>query len=267
MRRLERHRRHPGPTLPPRVSAAIPPDNSIMQSLWIGKELSVLEQLSIRSFLANGHTFHLYLYGPCAGVPAGAVVKDANEIIPQARIAAYREPHIFSDHFRYLLLQQRERWWVDADVICLRPFDFTDPYVFASEIINDSSDFPPGYMLVNQCVMKAPADSELLKRYVAFCEQQDPMTFRGERGGDIGMGPELATNLTAELGLRQYVQARDVFAPIRCQRVVQDCTDARLESNLSASYAVHLFQSQWGASKNSTYGENCLYEKLKRRYV
>ncbi len=34
----------------------------VFQSLWIGAELSAMEQLSIRSFLANGHEFHLYTY-------------------------------------------------------------------------------------------------------------------------------------------------------------------------------------------------------------
>src|ERR1039458_2077595 len=41
------------------------------------------------------------------------------------------------------------------------------------------------------------------------------MTFRGYWGGEVGMGPELVTDLTLELGLMEYVQPRDVFAPIR----------------------------------------------------
>ena len=34
----------------------------ILQSLWLGKRLSVMEQLSIRSFLDQGYSFHLYTY-------------------------------------------------------------------------------------------------------------------------------------------------------------------------------------------------------------
>ena len=37
-------------------------DGSIIQSLWIGGSLSNLEILSIKSFLQNGHTYHLYTY-------------------------------------------------------------------------------------------------------------------------------------------------------------------------------------------------------------
>ena len=39
-------------------------DHSVIQSLWIGERLSVMEQLSIRSYLDQGHPFHLYVYSP-----------------------------------------------------------------------------------------------------------------------------------------------------------------------------------------------------------
>jgi len=36
--------------------------NKIIQALWIGGELSLMEQLTINSFIKHGHTFHLYCY-------------------------------------------------------------------------------------------------------------------------------------------------------------------------------------------------------------
>jgi Glycosyltransferase sugar-binding region containing DXD motif len=56
--------------------------NRVMQSLWIGNELSTMERLSITSFLAHGHEFDLYTYGPVGGVPKGVRLRDAVEIIP-----------------------------------------------------------------------------------------------------------------------------------------------------------------------------------------
>jgi hypothetical protein len=238
----------------------------VVQSMWVGDSLSFLETLSIKSFLANGHEFHLYLYGSCAGVPEGTIIKDANEIMPKSRIPAYRCLQIFSDEFRYRLLQMRESWWVDVDVICLRPFDFVEPYVFASEIITDCPPYPNNYMLVNQCVLHAPSDSEFLRRAVDFCESKDPMTFRGYWGGEVGMGPELVTDLTLELGLMEYVQPRDVFAPIRCQRTPDDFLNPALNLDLRKTYAIHGFQSQWRDKKNGAYHSSCLYEQLKTRY-
>ena len=35
----------------------------IIQGLWIGETLSTMEYLSIKSFLDNGHEYHLYTYG------------------------------------------------------------------------------------------------------------------------------------------------------------------------------------------------------------
>ena len=38
--------------------------NKIIQGLWIGAELSVMEQLSISSFLLNGHDYHYERFAP-----------------------------------------------------------------------------------------------------------------------------------------------------------------------------------------------------------
>src|SRR5215213_329764 len=106
----------------------------LLQTLWIGPRLSAMEQLSIQSFLRHGHELHLYTYGDVEGVPRGTVLRDANEILPRERIFVYRDfPSVsgFSNFFRYKLLLERGGWWVDADMVCVRPFDFDSPHVFA----------------------------------------------------------------------------------------------------------------------------------------
>jgi len=237
-------------------------DNHIMQSLWIGDRLSTMERLCIRSFLANGHEFHLYLYGSCDGVPEGATVKNANEIIPQEDIRKYPSLPNFSDIFRYPLLQQRAAWWVDLDVVCLKPFDFTDDYVFASE------EFPPGCLLVNGCILKAPPDGDLLKVAIERCNQQDSLHPKGKYfDGGLAFGPELMTNLTEELGLRSYVRPRSVFTPISCQRVPQDFIDPLPKADMSSAYACHLFHSQWFDALEKTHPMTSLYEQMKRKFL
>jgi hypothetical protein len=59
--------------------------NKIIQGLWIGPELSTLEQLSIASFLQNGHDYHLYVYDEPKNVPVGTLIRDAGEILPSSR--------------------------------------------------------------------------------------------------------------------------------------------------------------------------------------
>ena len=84
--------------------------NKIIQGLWIGTELSVMEQLSIASFLHSGHHYHLYVYDDLKHVPAGTVVRDASEILPSSSIFQYKNrPSYagFSNFFRYKLLLER----------------------------------------------------------------------------------------------------------------------------------------------------------------
>ena len=112
-------------------------DNKIIQGLWIGPTLSQMEQLSIASFLANGHDYHLFVYDDVKNIPVGTTLKDANEILPAAAIFQYagRPSYAgFANFFRYKLLLERGGWWADTDTVCLRPFDFDERYVFSSEL-------------------------------------------------------------------------------------------------------------------------------------
>src|SRR3954451_20135313 len=131
--------------------------SEVIQGLWIGAELSIMEQLSIASFLENGHEYHLYVYDAVKNVPARAVLKDANEILPASRIFQYKHQASyagFANFFRYKLLLERGGWWVDTDVICLTPFDFAEEHVFATEMCR-------GEEVVTSGIIKAPVGSPL----------------------------------------------------------------------------------------------------------
>ncbi|MBI2968632.1 MAG: hypothetical protein HYY40_12600 [Bacteroidetes bacterium] len=140
------------------------PDNININGLWIGKELTETEQLTIRSFRANGHRFHLWLYDQIENIPGETVVHDASEVIPRDRVFRYpRESPIrwgkgsyggFSDIFRYKFLYEKGGWWVDMDITCLKPFDFQGEYFF-----RDHWKFN-----VVGNAMKCPSGSELMKR-------------------------------------------------------------------------------------------------------
>ena len=144
--------------------------NQIIQGLWVGNELSVMEQLSIASFLRNGHEYHLYVYEDVKHIPPGTSIKDGNEILPASRIFQYKQQVSyagFSNFFRYKLVLERGGWWVDTDTICLKPFDFEAEYVFSSE-------FAMGQEFINSGILKAPAGSELMAYAWRVCETKDP---------------------------------------------------------------------------------------------
>lgn len=236
-------------------------DKQIIQGLWIGSELSVMEQLSVASFLRNGHEYHLYVYGEMKNVPGGCVIKDANEILPSSRIFKYRQyPSYagFANFFRYRLLLERGGWWTDTDLICLKPFDFSDQYVFANEIVN-------GLEVVTNGILKAPVGSEVMSYACQVCETKDPEKLVwGETG------PRLMAEAVKKFSLEKYQQPAEVFCPIGYadwRQVIEP--ESQLRFNESTR-AIHLWNEMWrdsGQDKNGAYDPECLYEQLKKKYL
>ena len=123
-------------------------------SFWHGP-LSWLERLSITSFLRHGHTVEIYAYEPLQGVPEGAIVRNAAEILPPDQLTFYKgkgTPGVFSDRFRLCLLQQGKGLYSDLDVYCLKPFADLPEHVMGFESANS----------VNNAVLRIPAGSPLL---------------------------------------------------------------------------------------------------------
>jgi len=146
-------------------SSTLSPDNRVVHGLWVGQTLSKMELLTIHSFLRHGHEFHLWVYDKLqTPLPKEVVLEDANKIIPQKQIikkaetdpetgigkGSYSSP--FSDLFRYKLLYEKGGYWVDMDVTCLRPFNFSEPYVFR-----------PHRVGVVGNIIKCPPRSRLMK--------------------------------------------------------------------------------------------------------
>ena len=232
----------------------------VIQTLWIGPSLGSMERLAVRSFLANGHEVHLYTYGEVEGVPAGTVLRDGNEILPAARIFQYRQfPSYagFSNYFRYRLLLLRGGWWIDMDMICLRPLsDLRDEHVFAAEQHE-------GVTYVSSGAIKAPAGSAAMEWAWNACQARDPSAIRwGETG------PRLLAEAVTRFGLQPAVQPVESFCPIgyaEWDRVL-DPEAPPLGDN---SYAVHLWNEMWrraGRDKDARYDPRSLYEQLRARY-
>lgn len=148
-------------------------DNLHIHALWIGNTLSKLELLTIHSFIAQGHTFHLWAYDNIiTPLPAGVVVENANEIISAEKVFRYKHVNKyghgkgsvsgFSDIFRYKLLYEKGGWWVDMDVTCLKPLNVTVPYFFRKhhvlELVGNVMKCPPKSALMLACYEEASAN-------------------------------------------------------------------------------------------------------------
>jgi hypothetical protein len=138
----------------------------IVQSLWVGNDLSRMEIKSIQSFLDMGHIFHLYIYEDIGNIPNGVIVKDASIILPKEDVFTMKGLHLpFSDIFRYKLLYEKGNYWVDVDMICMRELDFEDPFVFAGERTIQKGAYRNRHhkYLPNNAILKAPIKSDFYK--------------------------------------------------------------------------------------------------------
>ena len=265
----------------------------IIQALWIGESLSPIERLCASSFIHNGHEFHLYAYNELTNVPEGVIMKDANEIIPKQEVFLCRRGSyaIFSDWFRWTLLHERGGWWVDMDVICLKPFIFDDGIVFAGSTTTTSNND----LRCEQNIMRFPADHPFCKWMENCCAHPnkilpyDSLRIRvrkikrtlqkkgkefagwGESGGPAGF-----TRAVKYYNLAPYAKSRDTFLPQLIfpvnqwhQMLLQE-TDESVESLFPDSYAFHIgneFLRRAKINKNAPFPESSLLGKLSSQHV
>ncbi|WP_432474593.1 glycosyltransferase [Amphritea sp. HPY] len=256
---------------------------SEFQALWIGEKLSILEHLSLKSFVVNGHNVTLYTYGPVDNVPDGVVLADAGEILPESEIFVYKNRKsyaAFANWFRYKLLLERGGYWIDTDVVCLRPFDFERPVVFGYE----------ENQRVNNAVIGFPAGHSLMKHMEAVCRNPNQLLpydnrktvwrkrrrkyLKGNQRGDLvwgETGPGGLSNALKYHGMMDQAMPFIAFYPVTCScwQSIFDDTFADSADLFSGTYAVHLWNEMLrrdGLGKDDTFSFNSLIEQLKRRY-
>ena len=237
----------------------------IVQSFWLGQELNAIQTLGIRSFLAHGHDYHLYGFDQPGNVPEGVTWLDAATILPRHSVFTYQHGFgkgsvsAFSNQFRYKLLLERGGWWVDTDVVCLRPFAFDAEYVFASErsVAGDVS--------AASCVMKSPSGAEMLRYCLEECERADKSLL------DWGqIGPRLVQTAITRFALDRFVVAPEVFNPVEYHAFREILAPAFPMSRLSSSAAVHLWNQKWAThymDPDFPGAPDSLYGQLRARYL
>lgn len=229
-----------------------------INSLWIGKELSQLEIMCIQSHINVGHKYNLWCYQEL-NVPNGTIVKDANDIVPKSNIFCYQSGagkgsySAVSNVFRYKLLLEIGGWWCDTDVAALKPFDFDEDYVFATERTQSGCSTP------TTCVIKCPANSDIMK----FCYSTSVSVDTSKLvWGQIG--PSLLNSAIIKHNMSDKLKPCEYFCPT-------DWFEAKLDPaihravDLSQSYAVHFWHEMWRQSslnKNDTFDSTSLYGRL-----
>lgn len=221
---------------------AMPDTNKIVQSLWIGESLSLNEVLCVMSFIRNNHEFHLYTYEPVKNIPKECIVKDANEIIPSSEIFYYDEkqsisgqkrPTGFSNMFRYKMLFDKGGYWVDMDMICVKPLKFNDLYVFSSESTFSREQ------TINAGIIKCPKGSEFAKYCYMVCKVKDKTKLKW---GEIG--PRLVAEGVTKYNLNSYVKPWHYFCPIGYDKINDLIIPTKLQIGKDW-YCIHLWNEFW----------------------
>jgi hypothetical protein len=226
-----------------------------INALWIG-QLSPVERLCLGSFATQGHPVNLYAYDPIENLPVGVTLQDAAQILPRSLIFKNQlgkgkgSLAAFSDLFRFKLMLECGGWWVDADIFCLKCFDFSAPYVFGFEGTGVASG-----------VIKMPRGCELAQRCFDLASRVDPATI---------VWIELVKILEAgvrDLGLIDYVLPQHTFSPIDWREIPKYVTGRKTFDIPENSYAVHLYNEMWRRhklDKHRRYPANSVLNVLRR---
>lgn len=244
----------------------------VVQSLWIGESLSSMEVMTLKSHLwAGGHDFHLYTYGPVKNVPEGVKIMDGNEILPKEDIFSYQTElgkgsfSAFSNYFRYKLLLERGGWWVDSDVLCLRPFTRFDHKFCPPLLCMERQRAAPGYHIAS-CVIYCPKQNDLMK----YCWEEANKKDRSKIvWGEIG--PKLLSEAYDNYRDKCCLLPPESFCPIDWYNVEFLVKDDHRGPyvDLRTSFAVHLWNEMWrrnGMDKDAKYQDHTLYQKWRNEY-
>jgi len=254
-----------------------------IQSLWIGERLSRIEILSIRSFLANGHDYHLYVYSNVEGIPDGVTVRDANTILPEALIfRSQGSLSIFADWFRQELLYACGGYWADLDMVCLKPLRFDDPVVIGKQdctrVCNALMRFPRSHpvtrMLADLC-----RDPNMILSFDNSREKRKKLFRRyllGNRRANVGWGessgPSGLTRMLKNHHLLKTAKPFYYFYPLPYSLWTCAFDDSFREGPdfFSSSYCVHLWNEKLrrigGIDKNGPFPAKSLVQQLMQRY-
>jgi hypothetical protein len=186
-----------------------------ISSLWIGKPLSSVHKIGLRSFLHYGHKVKLYVYDMELDVPPGVIKVDANTIVSKSEIFFhYGKLAAFSDYFRYVMIAKTDEMWVDIDTICLSEYFFEGlDYCFLEE--------SPG--IYSGTFLKMPSNSNLSvflnkKARIAksFYVNDSTVNFENNLNWESWtyLGPKLLTDAVNKLSLQEYSQPASIASVI-----------------------------------------------------
>ncbi|MBC9875787.1 hypothetical protein G8O24_00325 [Bradyrhizobium sp. INPA01-394B] len=217
---------------------------------WSNAPLSEMSRLSLQSIVRQGHPVKLYTYDNVAAtqacVPPGVIVADAGNVVPGAvyqHAVLNSEIRGFSDIFRYAVLHEFGGWWLDTDVVLVKPLDFGSEHVFSTQW----SGLENGHVCVGD-VMRAPKGSVHMANLYALSLQRLFSEDRVEYGavGSLLLSEYLL--VAADDALRSSILPPTTFNAIDSREVDLLVAEGRAGFELLSDprvAGVHLWAKMW----------------------
>lgn len=225
---------------------------------WARGPLSQLERLCIGSFVRQGYATQLWTYGGLDNAPAGAVLRDARDVLPESALFLNRRGSYagFSDLFRYTVLHRHGGLYSDTDVVALQPPSAlpVGPFVVTERQPREQIQVN-GNLLGNP----VPRDGNLVDLARVYAERFPKDEIRWSE-----IGPSLLTGIVNMHPQHGFAILPPEFAnPIAWW----DCPGSLLAATALAADAafVHLYNETWRRAcvdKNAPYPAGSLMARL-----
>jgi hypothetical protein len=236
-----------------------------LHSFWIGPKLGPVHVACLKSMLAVGHSVTLHVYDAPGDrpedIPDGVTLSDASKVLSRTLFWVHQQTGLrtmFSDFFRYALLRQEARTWVDCDVYCLKAIPEAE-YIFGwlpgKSICNAILRLPPHSALLRD-LWGAASDPRFVPPWLP-AKQRYPMKLRrllrlhhvsklnAQKSSLRPAGSKALTYFVKQHGLENHALPRGTFYPLRAKdwRVLFDPA-IRLEQVVQPNtVALHLYSS------------------------
>jgi hypothetical protein len=250
----------------------------VANMLWVEGRLGALERACMRSVMAQGHRLVLWHYGALDGVPEGVELRAGDAVVPRALLFRHvptGSHSLFSNLFRYRLLQLDQGLWFDSDMYLLKPIVLGDGHIFGLQ--------EPGLVAIG--IFGLPADNPILSELIEFYDARRippwlPLrwqlryawqrarrgTYRLETMPWGNLGPRAVTAMLGKYGLTQLARPSTVFSPWNWPEADWVLRPGeRLEDRIKPeTLAAHLFNQMLGERKNEAPAPGSFLERLHR---
>ena len=221
-------------------------DLPIIRSFWFGNPMNWICDLSMKSYIRQGHKFELYTYEDFP-VPKGVMIMDANKIVPESAsfqmmnsVDGIRGRYsTFANIFRYKLLFDKGGVWSDLDSICIKPliFDNDIEVMFATEGSKSGIE-------INNCnIFVANSGNALFGKLYKSSVSKDIDSLE-----HLSFNKKFIIETMEEMGIdwMTYVSPKEMFCPIpwyKIHQIFSSKNEFNLMGMMKNTYAIHIYNN------------------------